>query len=80
MTHTFTQHLLVKLLYKEINRKESNQLQHLFATNATVCENYRDLKQTQRLLSNTRFNAPSAAIRKILNYSKQMPVPLQEDI
>ncbi|MDP4711531.1 MAG: hypothetical protein NWR67_10080 [Saprospiraceae bacterium] len=80
MTHTFTQHLLVKLLYKEVTRGESVQLQRLFASNAAACENYRDLKHTQRLLSNVRFNAPSAAMRKILTYSKQLPLSLQEEV
>lgn len=74
MEYTFTQNLLVKLLYREVSRGESLRLQNLFATDRATCEDYRDLKQTKRLLTGANLNASGSALRNVLAYSKQTAV------
>lgn len=74
MEYTFTQNLLIKLLYREVSRGESLQLQTLFASESAAVKSYRDLKQTKRLLSGEGRNVSGSAIRKILAYSKETAV------
>ena len=70
MKHSFTQPSLIRLIYNEVSTSEKLAICEAIRNDAQLRKEYHKLRAAQAKLPNARFNAPKAAIKNILNYSR----------
>ena len=70
MKQKFTQHHLIKYLYKETSASETLAINEALSEDRALFEEYKGLLAAYQQLPKVKFNASSSSIKNILGYSK----------
>ena len=70
MTKTFTENDLVRFLYNELSKSESEEIERAILTDEELQEQINKLKTLQQDMDNLRLSPSKRTIGKILAYSK----------
>ncbi len=71
MEQTFTKSTLVKYLYGETSAVETIAIREALQENILLREKYEELRRAYDQLPRVKFNAKSATLQNILDYSKR---------
>lgn len=70
MTLNFTKNQLIKFLYRETDRTESQEIMDAMRYDVELKENFQELQSAYRQLPKVKFNASKSSLSAVLEYSK----------